>query len=142
LKPHNLLGIILCHTALQHPVSYAEDLDLATSLVDGTQVQVNLFEWKKKHLKMDERDAMFGDLGTRYWQNFCQWNEYVITALTASTTMCVVGIITVTCMGVYGRLHDMGISEKLGENVWRDEKHNIGETEAEAYCQEIEYSLK
>jgi hypothetical protein len=33
--------------------------------------------------------------------------------------------------GGYGQLHDMGIAEKLGETVWRDEKNNIAETEAE-----------
>jgi hypothetical protein len=35
--------------------------------------------------------------------------------------------------GGYGQLHDMGIAEKLGETVWRDEKNNITETEAESY---------
>jgi hypothetical protein len=36
----------------------------------------------------------------------------------------------------------MGIAEKMGEKVWRDEKNNIVETEADVYVQQTEYSLK
>jgi hypothetical protein len=41
---------------------------------------------------------------------------------------------------VYGRLHEMGIAEKLSEAVWRDRDNNIV-TEADAYGQKTAYSL-
>jgi hypothetical protein len=65
-------------------------------------------------------------------------------ALAASAKIGVVGIISATCMGggVYGRLHDMGIAEKMVEKGWRDEKNNIMETEAESDVQQTEHSLK
>jgi hypothetical protein len=62
----DLLGIILRRVALRQPVSCAEGLELANSLIDWTQTQVDLMEWGKKHLKMGKRDTMIGNLGTRY----------------------------------------------------------------------------
>jgi hypothetical protein len=46
-----LLGIILHRAALQQPVACAEGLELANCLIEGTQAQINLMEWEKKHLK-------------------------------------------------------------------------------------------
>jgi hypothetical protein len=77
----HLLGIILRRSDLRHPVSCAEGLELANSLTEGTHAQVDLMEWKEKHLKMGETDASFGSLDEKYWQNFCRRNEDVITAL-------------------------------------------------------------
>jgi hypothetical protein len=41
-------------------------------------------EWTKKKLKMVEIDAMSGNLGTQYWQNFCRRNEDAITTKKAA----------------------------------------------------------
>jgi hypothetical protein len=144
----HLLGIILCRVALRQPVSCVEDIELANSLIDETHAQVDLVEWKKKHLKMGEIDATFGDIGTQYWQNFCRRNEDVITAKKAvhfaskRADWCHWDNLRDMYGGVYGRLHDMGIEEKLSEKVCRDEKNNIVETEAESYGQQTDYSLK
>jgi hypothetical protein len=42
--------------------------------------------------------------------------------------------------GVYGRLYEMGIAEKLSEAVWRDRDNKIV-TEADAYGRKTAYSL-
>jgi hypothetical protein len=76
----HLLGIILRCVALRQPVSCAEGLELANSLIEGTARQRCLIEWKKKHLKMGEIDVKFGFLGARYWQNFCRRNHDIIAA--------------------------------------------------------------
>jgi hypothetical protein len=135
----HLLGIILCRAALGQPISCAEGLELANSLIEGTQAQVDLMEWEKKHLKMGETDALFGSLGEKYWQNFCQRNEDVITARKAvrfdskRNDWCRWDNFRDVYAGVYGQLHQMGIAEILGDNVWKDEKNNIVETEVETY---------
>jgi hypothetical protein len=49
-------------------------------MTEGTETQVGLMNWKKKHLKNSEIDDSFGSLGTRYWQNFCLRNAAVISA--------------------------------------------------------------
>jgi hypothetical protein len=76
----HLLGPILHRAALRHPVSCAEGLELANSLFDGTQVQFDVMDWKRKNFKMGERDATFVNLGMQYWQNLCRRNEDIITA--------------------------------------------------------------
>jgi hypothetical protein len=65
IKAH-LIGIILSRAALRQPVSCAEGLELANSLIEGTAHQLCLIEWKKKHFKMGEIDITFGFLGARY----------------------------------------------------------------------------
>jgi hypothetical protein len=79
IKAH-LLGIILRRAALRQPVSCAEGLELANSLIEGTEHQLCLIEWKKKHLKMGEIDVTFGFLGACYWQNVCRRNHDIISA--------------------------------------------------------------
>jgi hypothetical protein len=50
----HLFGIIMRCTALIHPISCAEGLELANSLIEGTALQICLRERKKKHLKMGD----------------------------------------------------------------------------------------
>jgi hypothetical protein len=71
-------------------------------------------EWEKKHLKMGERDTMFGSLDARNWQNFCRRNEYVITAKKAvrfdskRDDWCRWDNFRDMYGGVYGQLHHKG----------------------------------
>jgi hypothetical protein len=63
----HLLAAILRRAALRQPVSCAEGLVLANSLIEGTMAQVELMEWKKIHLKNKSHNDSFGTLGPRYW---------------------------------------------------------------------------
>jgi hypothetical protein len=105
-------------------------------------------EWKNKHLTMSERDATFGSLGARYWQNFCRRNEDVITVKKAvrfdskRDDWCCWDNLCHMYGRVYLQLHHMGIAETWGGKGWRYDKNNIVETEAEAYGKKTEYSLK
>jgi hypothetical protein len=62
----HLSAAILRRAALSQPVSCAEGLELANSMIEGTETQVGLMNWKKRHLKNSEIDYSFGSLGTRY----------------------------------------------------------------------------
>jgi hypothetical protein len=145
IKAH-LLGIILRRAALRHPVSCAEGLELANSLIEGTAHQLCLIEWKKKYLKKGELDVTFGFLGARYWQNFCRRNHDIIYAKktvlfdSKRDDWCRYDNFSDMYDDVYGRLHEMGIAKKLSEAVWRDRDNNIV-TEADAYGQKTAYSL-
>jgi hypothetical protein len=138
----HLLGTILHRAALRQPVSCAEGLELANPQIEGTPTQFDLMECKKKHLERGERDATFGSLDARYWQNFCQRNKDVITAKKAvhfdskRNDWCHWDNFRDMYGGVCGQLHHMGITEKNGDTVWRDEKNNIVEKESEAYSRQ------
>jgi hypothetical protein len=142
----HLLVIILRCAALRQPVSCAEGLELANSLLEGTVHQLCLIEWKKKHLKIGEIDVTFGFHGARYWQFFCRWNHGIISAKKAvrfdskRDDWCRNDNFSDMNDDVYGRLHEMGIAENLSEAVWRDRDNKIV-IEADAYGQKTAYSL-
>jgi hypothetical protein len=135
----HLLAAILRRSALRQPVSCAEGLELANSTIEGTETQVGLVNWKKKHLKNSEIDDSFGSLGTRYWQNFCRRNATVISAKEAvifdskRDDWCCLDSFEDMYYDVYEKLWEAGIAEKLDEAVWRDKYNNIVGTQAEAY---------
>jgi hypothetical protein len=76
----HLLAAILRRAALRQPVSCAEGLELANSLIEGTTTQLDLMAWKKANSKNGPDDDSFRSLGTRYWQNFCRRNRNLISA--------------------------------------------------------------
>jgi hypothetical protein len=43
----HLLAAILCRAALRQPVYCAEGMELANSMIEGTETQVGLINWKK-----------------------------------------------------------------------------------------------
>jgi hypothetical protein len=47
----HVLKVILIRGAMRQPVSCAEGLSLANSLITGTVSQIQLMEWKKQHLR-------------------------------------------------------------------------------------------
>jgi hypothetical protein len=102
----HLITVILCRAALRQPVSCAEELALANSLIQGMVEQVELMEWNKMHLKNGTHYDSCATLGPRYWQNFYRRNKYVISSKKAARfdSMETIGIIwkfSRTCMIVY-----------------------------------------
>jgi hypothetical protein len=77
--PKIKLAAVLRRAALHHTVYCGEGLELANSMIEGTESQVALMEWKKSHLKNGPQDDTFGKLGHCNWQNFCRRNAAVIT---------------------------------------------------------------
>jgi hypothetical protein len=116
-------------------------------MIEGTETQVGLVNWKKKHLKNSEIDDSFGSLGTRYWQFFCRHNAAVISAIKAvrfeskRDDWCRLDNFEDMYDDVYEKLWEAGIAEKLDEAVWRDKDNNIVGTQAEAHGQNTQYSL-
>jgi hypothetical protein len=97
-------------------------------------------------MKMGEIDVTFGFFGAGCWQNFCRPNHDIISAKKAvrfgskRDDWCRYDNFSDMYDDVYGRLHEMGIAEKLSEAVWRDRDNNIV-TEADAYGQKMADSL-
>jgi hypothetical protein len=76
----HLLAAIMRQSALRQPVSCGEGLELAKSMIEGTEAQFALTERKKNNLKNGPNDESFGTIGQRYWQNFCRRNADVVTS--------------------------------------------------------------
>jgi hypothetical protein len=57
-----------------------EGIELANSMIKGTEYQVASMEWKKNRLKNGPNDDTLGTLGQCYWQNFCRRNASIITS--------------------------------------------------------------
>jgi hypothetical protein len=70
----HLLASILRYSSLLHPVSCGEGLELANSMIKGTESQVALMEYKKNNLKNGPHNDTFRTLGQRNWQHFCRRN--------------------------------------------------------------------
>jgi hypothetical protein len=142
----HFLGIILRRAAIQKPISCAKGIELANSLIEGTALQLCRMEWKKKHLKMGEMYDSFGFLGTHYWQNFFQRNHDIISAKkfvrfdSKRDDWCRCDNFSEMYDGVYGRLHETRIAEKLSGAVWRDEDNKFV-TEADINDRKAAYSL-
>jgi hypothetical protein len=59
----HLLAAILRRAALHQPVYCGEGLELANSMIVGTEAQLALMEWEKINLKNGPNDDSFGTLG-------------------------------------------------------------------------------
>jgi hypothetical protein len=61
-------------------VTCGEGFLLAKSMIEGTEAQVRLMDWKKNNLKNGPNNNTFGTFAHRYWQNFCRRNADVVTS--------------------------------------------------------------
>jgi hypothetical protein len=52
----HVLKVILIRGAMRQPVSCAEELSLANSLITGTVSKMQLMDWKKQHLGKNYRE--------------------------------------------------------------------------------------
>jgi hypothetical protein len=143
----HLLAAILRRATLHQPVSCGEGLELANYMIEGTEYQVAFIEWKKNNLKNGPQNETFGTLGQRYWKMFCRRNTDVITSKKAvrfgSKRDDWWHLENCGDMydGVYDKLVQSGVAEKLDHVVWRDIENNIFNTEAEAHGRQTGYSL-
>ena len=62
-----LMEMILSLTRIGKPVTPMQALEITNSLVNDTEKEEGLKEWKWKHLKMKVRQ---NELGKKYWCNF------------------------------------------------------------------------
>jgi hypothetical protein len=62
----HLIAAIIGRAAIRQPVSCAEGLQLANSMIEGKTTQIHLMAWKKANLKNGLDNDSFGSLGTRY----------------------------------------------------------------------------
>jgi hypothetical protein len=143
----HLLASIPRRAALCQPVTCAEGLELVNSMIEGTQAQLVLMEWKKNDLKNMPNDDTFGTLGHRYRQNCCRRNADVITLKkyvqfnSKRDDLCRLNNFADKYDGVYNKLVESGAAEKLGHAVWRHTHNIIVQAEAEAYGRKMRYSL-
>jgi hypothetical protein len=116
-------------------------------MIEGTESQAALMEWNKNHLKNGPQYDTFRTLCQRYWQFFCRRNADVITSKKAvrfdskRDDWCRLENVADMYDGVYDKLVQSGVAEKLDHVVWRDIENNIVNTETEAYGRQTGYSL-
>jgi hypothetical protein len=68
----HLLKVMLLRGTMRLPVSCAEGLELANSLIEGTVSQFQLVEWKYQHPSKNFREDKATTLGQKYWRNLCR----------------------------------------------------------------------
>jgi hypothetical protein len=131
----HLLACIMRRAALHQQVSCGEGLELANSIIEETQAQLALMEWRNHHFKNGPNGDMFGTLGQRYWQNFCRWNADVITSKKAvrldskRDEWCrLENFIDMYDRVYYDKLVESGVGEMLDHAMWRDIHNNVVQT--------------
>jgi len=59
-----------------HLITVSEGLELINSLIEGTEIENKVKEWKIKHTYVENTEKIEGIIGSGYWMRFRQWNDY------------------------------------------------------------------
>jgi hypothetical protein len=127
----HVLKVILIRGAMRHPVSCAEGLALANSLITGTVSHMQLIKWKKKHLGKNYREETAAVLGHKYWNIFCKQNAREIESKKAvrydskCDDWCTLSNFERIYDDVYAMMMKCVVAKGLDEWVHQDREGNI-----------------
>ena len=67
----HIVSLLICMSKLKHSLKTSESIKLINVLINATDHQTRLIDWKKKHLKEGEYNSeSIGKIGRRYWRSF------------------------------------------------------------------------
>ena len=73
-----IVEIIVCMSKLKRSLKASEALCLINELIDGTNIQEYLIQWKQKMNIYSTSPEDHGKVGMKYWRNFLKRNESII----------------------------------------------------------------
>jgi hypothetical protein len=145
-----LVQLIIQFSNMRIPISCAQGLELANSLISGTEVEKKLIEWKSNNCYAYKHASVSGDenkkLGLGYWRSFLRRNEHLIRTKKAvkfdnkHAEWCTYDNIQEMYDEIYQNLCSAGLACKHPEPLWRDENGEVVE-EHKAYGLVSHYEL-
>jgi hypothetical protein len=75
-----LVELIIKLAEMRQPITTAQGLQLANSLINGTSIKGKIIEWKKRNCHAFKVGKGKLELGEGYWRSFMRRNRHLIRA--------------------------------------------------------------
>ena len=75
-----IVDLLLCMSKLKRSLTASESLRLINDLIDGTHIQRELIEWKRKKKMYHKSQDDEGKVGLSYWNGFLRRNSHQISS--------------------------------------------------------------
>jgi len=145
LEPY-LVELIKKLADMRTPVTTAQGLELANSLIEGKSTQKQLIDWKSKNCHAYKMKGTV-KLGKSYWRNFLRRNSHLIRQKKAvkfenkRAQWCNYLNMEEMYQEIYQNLCSAGIACKHSEAVWRNKDGEVVEQQEQAFGCKSEYEL-
>ena len=73
-----IIDLVLCMSKIKRSLTVSETLNLINELIDGTEIQVELIQWKLDHKIYYSENSPLGTVGRKWWINFVKRNGHLI----------------------------------------------------------------
>ena len=120
-----LVGWCIAAKHLNFPLSHARFLDLANSIIRGTDIEQNVIDFKVKNLGFTDT-GQGAQLGKKYYQNFMKRHAAVLQSVkvhkfdAARVGWCTYGNFRLMYNSIYTYMIEAGITENLPEPAYFD----------------------
>ena len=125
---HQIVSLLICMSKPKRSLKTSDAIMLINSLIDATDYQTQLIEWKRKHNTFAENDESLGKIGRKYWKGFLKRNEFKIRSkkgkkydLDRSNWTTYLNFADMYDHIEEVLVHESKIAEYLPEPVWMDE---------------------
>jgi len=145
LEPY-LVELIKKLADMRTPVTTAQGLELANSLIEGKSTQKQLIDWKSKNCHAYKMKGTV-KLGKSYWRNFLRRNSHLIRQKKAvkfenkRAQWCNYLNMEEMYQEIYQNLCSARIACKHSEAVWRNKDGEVVEQQEQAFGCKSEYEL-
>jgi hypothetical protein len=142
-----LVELIIKLAEMRQPITSAQGLQLANSLINGTSIKGKIIEWKKRNCHAFKVGKGKLELGEGYWRSFMRRNGHLIRAKKAvkfdnkRAQWCNYLNMSEMYEEIYNNLTTNGLAVAHPEAVWRNENGDIVENESEAFGMKSKYEL-
>ena len=136
----NVISLIITMSKLKRSLKSSEGLKLINDLINNTQIQQDLINWKRSRRISNKNGEYTGTVGNRYWRRFLKRNRHRIRSKSGKkyaidradwTTY-------LNFWDMYNHIEDVlvndsKIARKYPTPQWVDKEGNIVEDESQAY---------
>jgi hypothetical protein len=142
-----LVDLIKKVADMRQPITAAQGLQLANSLINQKSTQKAVTEWRKRHCKAFKDGGGKIELGKGYWRSFLKRNRHLIRTKKAvkfdnkRAEWCNYLNMKLMYDEIYKDFCCGGIAVEHPEPVWRNEAGEVVESEEQAFGLKSKYEL-
>ncbi len=142
-----LVDLIKKVADMRQPITAAQGLQLANSLINQKSTQKAVTEWRKRHCKAFKDGGGKIELGKGYWRSFLKRNRHLIRTKKAvkfdnkRAEWCNYHNMKLMYDEIYKDFCCGGIAVEHPEPVWRNEAGEVVESEEQAFGLKSKYEL-
>jgi hypothetical protein len=142
-----LVELIIKLADMRTPITTAQGLQLANSIIKGTSIEHKVIDWKQRNCKAFQLGYGKAELGKDYWLNFLKRNNHLIRSKKAvkfdvkRAKWCTYLNMQEMYNEIYKDLCSAGLACEHPEPVWRNEHGEIVEKAEDAFGCKSQYEL-